>query len=187
MSNESRRKLLKSFAAGSGAVVAGKSLPDSWHRPVVDSVILPGHAETSGVRTITCQDDPSLCDGTYAGTLNGIPRDNRLPTCAGFGSDGSGGNGADINVVIGGDGSVSPNLGANTTLSGNSFELEWQNTGATQSDTLGTTCELWLVLNGTLTPGSNQIQVQETWEWRCTGTINCTNQFDAGVITLTLV
>jgi hypothetical protein len=46
-SNERRRKLLKSIAAGSGAIVAGKSLPESWSRPVVDSVMLPAHAETS--------------------------------------------------------------------------------------------------------------------------------------------
>jgi len=51
MSNSSRRKLLKSIAAGSGAIVAGKSLPESWSRPVVDSVILPAHAQTSGLRS----------------------------------------------------------------------------------------------------------------------------------------
>ena len=44
---DSRRKLLKSIAAGTGAVVAGKSLPESWSRPVVDSVMLPAHAMTS--------------------------------------------------------------------------------------------------------------------------------------------
>ena len=48
-SDKSRRKLLKSIAAGSGAIVAGKSLPESWSRPVVDSVMLPAHAETSFV------------------------------------------------------------------------------------------------------------------------------------------
>ena len=46
-SSESRRKLLKSIAAGSGAIVAGKNLPDNWARPVVDSVMLPAHAQTS--------------------------------------------------------------------------------------------------------------------------------------------
>ncbi len=46
-SNESRRKLLKSIAAGSGAVVAGKSLPESWSKPIVDSVMLPAHAATT--------------------------------------------------------------------------------------------------------------------------------------------
>jgi len=46
--NDSRRKVLKSITAGSGAVVAGKSLPESWSRPIVDSVMLPLHAATSG-------------------------------------------------------------------------------------------------------------------------------------------
>jgi hypothetical protein len=46
-SHESRRKLLKSIAAGSGAIVAGKSLPEEWKKPVVDSIMLPAHAQTS--------------------------------------------------------------------------------------------------------------------------------------------
>ena len=45
-----RRKLLKGIAAGSGAVIAGKNLPDSWSRPVVDTVMLPAHAQTSMMR-----------------------------------------------------------------------------------------------------------------------------------------
>lgn len=45
--NASRRILLKSIAAGSGAVIAGKNLPEKWAKPVVDSVMLPAHAETS--------------------------------------------------------------------------------------------------------------------------------------------
>ncbi|MDH3378156.1 MAG: hypothetical protein OEQ39_14520 [Gammaproteobacteria bacterium] len=48
-SNESRRKLLKSALAGSGAVIAGKSLPENWTKPVVESVLLPAHAQTSFV------------------------------------------------------------------------------------------------------------------------------------------
>ncbi|MCP3955487.1 MAG: hypothetical protein GY697_25185 [Desulfobacterales bacterium] len=44
-SNDSRRKLLKSIAAGSGAVVAGKSLPESWSKPVINSIMLPAHAQ----------------------------------------------------------------------------------------------------------------------------------------------
>ena len=53
-SGESRRKLLKSIAAGSGAIVAGKSLPESWSKPVVDSVMLPAHAETSPPSSASC-------------------------------------------------------------------------------------------------------------------------------------
>lgn len=44
---DSRRKLLKSIAAGGGAILASKSLPESWSRPVVDAVMLPAHAQTS--------------------------------------------------------------------------------------------------------------------------------------------
>ena len=47
MSDKSRRKILKSIAAGSGAVIAGKSLPEKWTKPAVDSVLLPAHAQTS--------------------------------------------------------------------------------------------------------------------------------------------
>lgn len=47
MSESSRRKLLKSIAAGSSAVVAGKALPERWSKPVVDAVLLPAHAETT--------------------------------------------------------------------------------------------------------------------------------------------
>lgn len=47
MSDNARRKLLKSIAAGSGAIAAGNSLPESWSHPVVDTVMLPGHAQTS--------------------------------------------------------------------------------------------------------------------------------------------
>ncbi|MGA8259330.1 MAG: twin-arginine translocation signal domain-containing protein [Arenicellales bacterium] len=43
----SRRNLLKSLAAGGGALVTAKSLPGSWVAPVVDSVVLPAHAATS--------------------------------------------------------------------------------------------------------------------------------------------
>lgn len=47
MSENSRRKLLKSIALGGGAIVSGKSLPEQWARPVVDTMMLPAHARTS--------------------------------------------------------------------------------------------------------------------------------------------
>ena len=52
---ESRRKLLKSIAAGSGVAVASKSIPESWSRPVVNSVMLPAHASATGTFQITAQ------------------------------------------------------------------------------------------------------------------------------------
>ena len=45
--DDKRRKLLKSIVAGGGAATVGKMLPDNWARPVVDSVMLPSHAQTS--------------------------------------------------------------------------------------------------------------------------------------------
>ena len=76
-SSESRRKLLKSIAAGSGAIVAGKSLPESWKRPVVDSVMLPAHAQTSPPSppspTFSCsvvgQASIDVTSGTVAGPI----------------------------------------------------------------------------------------------------------------------
>jgi len=44
---ENRRKLLKTVAAGGGAIIAGRTLPEKWGRPVVDSVMLPAHAQAS--------------------------------------------------------------------------------------------------------------------------------------------
>ena len=52
---EKRRKLLKAVAAAGGAVVAGKTLPETWSRPAVESVVLPAHAQTS--------------PGSFSGTL----------------------------------------------------------------------------------------------------------------------
>ncbi|MFW2440978.1 MAG: hypothetical protein ACN4GR_16600 [Arenicellales bacterium] len=61
-SSESRRRLLKSISTGGGAIVVGKSLPESWSRPVVDSVMLPAHAQASTAP------NPFSCIGQSAST-----------------------------------------------------------------------------------------------------------------------
>ena len=43
-SSSGRRKLLKSLVAGGGVWTTAKVLPESWQKPVVDSIILPAHA-----------------------------------------------------------------------------------------------------------------------------------------------
>lgn len=43
-----RRRLLKSLTVGGGMATAVKAVPEVWRRPVIDSVILPVHAQTSG-------------------------------------------------------------------------------------------------------------------------------------------
>ena len=71
MSDKSRRKLLKSIAAGSGAIVTGKSLPESWSRPVVDAVMLPVHAQTSPAcptpRSLSIPGVTNLCSNPSGG------------------------------------------------------------------------------------------------------------------------
>ena len=74
-SNESPRKLLKSIAAGSGAIVAGKSLPEKWSRPVVDSVLLPAHAQTSPTPPA---DTPPAINGVFTNFSNGTSNDFKL-------------------------------------------------------------------------------------------------------------
>jgi len=49
----SRRKLLKALAATSGAVVASQILPGQWMKPVIESGVLPAHAQGSPTRTPT--------------------------------------------------------------------------------------------------------------------------------------
>jgi hypothetical protein len=47
--SSSRRRLLKALTAGgAGAAITAKLLPASWTRPVVDSVLLPAHAQATG-------------------------------------------------------------------------------------------------------------------------------------------
>ncbi|MDZ7841897.1 MAG: hypothetical protein U5R46_13935 [Gammaproteobacteria bacterium] len=45
---ENRRNTLKTLISGAGMAVAGsQTLPDRWLKPVVSSIVLPAHAETS--------------------------------------------------------------------------------------------------------------------------------------------
>ena len=46
---EKRRKALKNILAGSGTVVTAAAMQDKWAKPVIESVILPSHAQTSGL------------------------------------------------------------------------------------------------------------------------------------------
>ena len=42
-----RRRLLKSAAVVSGGVGLGKTLPNTWSKPIVNSILLPAHASTT--------------------------------------------------------------------------------------------------------------------------------------------
>ncbi len=82
---DSRRKLLKSLAVGSGAVVAGKSLPESWSKPVINSVVLPAHAETTDGSGSSGGDQTTAAPTTTADPC--APENYTIESCsAGYGS-----------------------------------------------------------------------------------------------------
>lgn len=64
-----RRKLIKGIAAV-GGIISAKSLPDIWVTPVVESVILPVHAQVSVLRNdfSATQGSGPLCE-----VFNGLP------------------------------------------------------------------------------------------------------------------
>ena len=68
-SSEGRRKLLKSIAATTGAVATGSALPKKWHKPLVDTVVLPAHALTTGCPSCTGPETSVTTEGTLSFTL----------------------------------------------------------------------------------------------------------------------
>ncbi|KAB2888887.1 MAG: hypothetical protein F9K32_14865 [Desulfobulbaceae bacterium] len=46
--NEGRRKALKKIAAGTSVLIGYSILPEEWSLPIIQSVVLPAHAATSG-------------------------------------------------------------------------------------------------------------------------------------------
>ena len=44
-----RRRLLKALAGAGGVFATGALLPERWTRPVVESIIVPAHAQATGV------------------------------------------------------------------------------------------------------------------------------------------
>ena len=63
-----RRKLLKTLTAGGGAALVGKVAPEQWTKPIVDSVLLPAHAQvtpappppTTLLASVTFDDDTNF-------------------------------------------------------------------------------------------------------------------------------
>lgn len=68
--NDNKRKLLKSIAVGSGVVVAGKAIPESWSKPVIDSVMLPAHAITTNDNSGDGTDTTTTANPCEAGTYD---------------------------------------------------------------------------------------------------------------------
>ena len=78
--NTSRRKALKTIAAGT-AVAGGLALSGKWSKPVVDTIILPAHAQaTNGAAPATTTPTPTTTSGECSPRLASasyyVTRDN---------------------------------------------------------------------------------------------------------------
>ena len=66
MTNQSKRNLLKSAGRGSGLLLGGAAIPESWRKPMVEAVLLPAHAATTDTvdpptTTTTTTQAPPVC------------------------------------------------------------------------------------------------------------------------------
>ncbi|MCI5210116.1 MAG: twin-arginine translocation signal domain-containing protein [Candidatus Electrothrix sp. ATG2] len=52
--SENRRKALKTLAIGAGALAGSTVLPERWVSPVIESIALPAHAQTSASTSVFC-------------------------------------------------------------------------------------------------------------------------------------
>ncbi len=50
--NQARRKTIKKLVIGAGALAGYSMLPEQWTKPVIEQIILPAHAQTSGLTLI---------------------------------------------------------------------------------------------------------------------------------------
>lgn len=88
-----RRRLLKAVTAGIGGATILPHLPSSWSRPVVESVVLPAHAQSTGVTTFaitSCSIESATDTGTDAVDIAfsfTLSRSDGQPFPAGFTMD----------------------------------------------------------------------------------------------------
>lgn len=90
-----RRRLLKSIVAGGGAISATSQLPASWSRSVIESVVLPAHAQTTEAPLTPQQRTEILNPGdTWPAPENlvGCVQINAFGAAGTAGSDGDDGN-----------------------------------------------------------------------------------------------
>ena len=56
--DDARRKLLKTVTGAGGIVAIGITMPETWVKPAVDSILLPAHAQMTN-NGMTQIDPPS--------------------------------------------------------------------------------------------------------------------------------
>lgn len=74
-----RRGALKSLGGSAAAIVAAQNLPDSWKKPLVDSIVLPTHAETTDGSDSDPGETPTTTVAATTTTPN-VTTTHRYPT-----------------------------------------------------------------------------------------------------------
>lgn len=65
-----RRKLIRTLGAAGGTVLTG-SLLSAWQKPIVESVLIPAHGQTSGVTTpAPTATQPPACSNEFGWTIS---------------------------------------------------------------------------------------------------------------------
>lgn len=62
--NQARRKTLKKLVIGASALAGYSMLPEKWTKPIVEQIILPAHAQTSGTTLLVNPLTLTLLSGT---------------------------------------------------------------------------------------------------------------------------
>ncbi len=66
LQSEERRRAVKKIIGGMGVIAGMHALPDKWTRPLVDAVVLPAHAATSPLNSLSDPCQLRLLAGTQA-------------------------------------------------------------------------------------------------------------------------
>jgi hypothetical protein len=171
VSDQSRRKVLKSIARGGGAVAAAKALPERWLKPVVESVLLPAHAQTSGCASgITASSSGSVNSFSRIVVIVDVETGELVARCSadsGFDINAVASSLAPGNYYVLGDseGSASHVIAITTECSNETLTYT---TSAASCNILFATVS---IPDGTITPGGGQ---NISGSWGCgSGSLNC--------------
>ena len=171
---ESRRRLLKTITYTGGAAATLKGLPDTWTLPVVDTVMLPAHAQTSpGGFQATCMipfsntfqasSSGTSIAGTYTGTQAALGSSSN-PITGDCNSAGFFFEELPLTITITSEGGDLFRVNYNLTTASFSFEfvttIVEQSTGFMGSNTFSHT----LVESNGFTIGGSPAQLETTYE-----------------------
>ena len=78
MSDQDRRKLLKSVSVASGALLVGKLIPSGWGKPTVNSVLSPAHASTLNASDNSLEEIRIQCEIRDSDSNQVIPEDEAI-------------------------------------------------------------------------------------------------------------